>query len=311
MINKILSRDEFADKPPILLDIGASGYLNREWEAIAKYSICVAFDGDDRDFEYLKRIQSLYRLLISVNKVVTTETGLKEFFLTKSPYCSSTLMPDKENLKNYAFAELFHIDRKIYVEAITLQEALVQNDIQYIDWYKTDTQGTDLRILQSLDNQIVQNTTLFELEPGIIDAYIGEDKFYEILEYFDKRKYIALEANIKGNMRANVELLKSFGVATNNLKLPVTPDWCEVTFFNPPNNNIDVRGYLLSYVFSYIKKQYGLCLEIAHKGQQKFNDNIFDEMIEHAVALLKEEPIQLSFKNKIRRKLHWIIDKSF
>ncbi len=53
MINKILSRPEITGDPPVLLDIGASGEIHKNWKFIAKHSICVAFDADKRDFEYI------------------------------------------------------------------------------------------------------------------------------------------------------------------------------------------------------------------------------------------------------------------
>ncbi len=55
ILKRILKRKEFIDNPPVLLDIGASGDLNQKWEILAPYSIGVAFDADDRDFEYINK----------------------------------------------------------------------------------------------------------------------------------------------------------------------------------------------------------------------------------------------------------------
>jgi len=61
LIDKVLTRKEFEDKPPVLLDIGASGTIHKKWKRIAKYSICIAFDADTRDFNPEPEIAKKYR----------------------------------------------------------------------------------------------------------------------------------------------------------------------------------------------------------------------------------------------------------
>ena len=50
IIQAVLSSSHFENKPPVLIDIGASGEINKKWRPIAPYSICIAFDADDREF---------------------------------------------------------------------------------------------------------------------------------------------------------------------------------------------------------------------------------------------------------------------
>ena len=50
ILNEVFSLNYFNDKPPVLIDIGASGEIHPEWKLIAKHSICIAFDADTRDF---------------------------------------------------------------------------------------------------------------------------------------------------------------------------------------------------------------------------------------------------------------------
>ena len=51
MIEKVLKHQIFEEIPPVVLDIGASDPVPREWDKISKYSHCIAFDGDDRNFQ--------------------------------------------------------------------------------------------------------------------------------------------------------------------------------------------------------------------------------------------------------------------
>lgn len=69
-----------------------------------------------------------------------------------------------------------------------MKDVLKSINIDYIDWFKTDTQGTDLRIFASLGDELINKILVAEFEPGIIDAYKGEDKLYKIMEFFDKKR---------------------------------------------------------------------------------------------------------------------------
>jgi len=308
MIAELLERPEFENNPPVLLDIGAAGHLPTVWKDLAPYSVCIAFDGDAREFDYIENKRKQFKQLIIVNKIVSVEGADTDFYLTTFPQCSSTLQPETQNLSNYAFADLFDVERTVKLPAVRLQTVLVENNIGYIDWFKTDTQGTDLRVIESLDRNVVNNVLIYDLEPGIIDAYQGEDKLYDVLKFFNKNHFITIEANIRGSHRINIDQIKDrlTGEMIKNISqvLPQTPDWCEVCFFNSfESEDLPLRSYLLGWIFATIKKQHGLAFEIANKGDKKFKDSIFNKMIESSITTIKngfvKEPVKPSFKERL------------
>ena len=104
LIDKVLNHQVFEEKPPVLIDIGASGTIHPAWNSIAKYSICIAFDADDRDFQVTEKNDCGYRKLFKINRVVTADPIEEiDFYLTSSPYCSSGLEPDINALEPWAF----------------------------------------------------------------------------------------------------------------------------------------------------------------------------------------------------------------
>ena len=60
LIKRILELQELQEKPPVVIDIGASGYIHSEWEDIAEYCICIAFDADDRELSYLPEMNKKF-----------------------------------------------------------------------------------------------------------------------------------------------------------------------------------------------------------------------------------------------------------
>lgn len=288
LIEDILSRDEFKNAPPVLLDIGASGEIRKEWHELAKYSICIAFDADKREMEYIQNEKG-YKDLYVFNCIVTEKnTDLMDFYLTRSPFCSSLLEPDVESLKNWSFNDLFQVEKKISIKARRLIDIIKELKITQIDWFKTDSQGTDLRLFQSLTDDLIDKVFVADFEPGIMKAYIGEDKLSSILQYMEQKKFWLSDININGPERINFSLLDNeFGPGYkdyfkyNNSIIKNSPFWAELSFINSFDNFKDysMRDYLLMFVFAYLKKQHGFALEIAVKGKERFNDDIFMRMI--------------------------------
>ena len=61
IISEISKREEIKQQPPILIDIGASGQINSIWKTLAPFSICLAFDADDREFGYFEEKNSIFK----------------------------------------------------------------------------------------------------------------------------------------------------------------------------------------------------------------------------------------------------------
>ena len=204
LIIKILDNEHFINKPITLLDIGASGFLNEEWELLAPYSILFLCDADNRDFSY--ELKSKWKRIIKIDKIITAENvSSQEFFLTESPYCSSSLQPDNEALNNYAFSELFSVKEKKILPSIGVKQLLNDESIKYIDWFQSDSQGTDLRLFQALGENVYCKTLVAEFEPGLIDAYKGEDKLFDILKFMQHSFWIS-DCIVQGNQRIKKDL---------------------------------------------------------------------------------------------------------
>ena len=190
IVERILLTDLFINKPPVLIDIGASGGINPKWKKIAPHSICIAFDADDRELDISENKSGEYKKLLTINRIISIDNKEPStFYLTNSPFGSSTLKPDKEKLKPWLFNQLFEISKTVTLPSMSIQSSLNQIGIDYIDWFKADTQGTDLRIFSGLPTSVRNNVLAAEFEPGIIDAYDGEDKLYSVLNTMDKTEF--------------------------------------------------------------------------------------------------------------------------
>lgn len=309
IIDEILNRPEFVNDPPILVDIGASGKIHAKWKKIAKYSVCIAFDADDREFGFVENAASGFRKLYVYNCIVSDKESNKiDFYLTKSPFCSSTLEPDAAALSEWSFADKFILEKKISLNNITLSKVLENLKISKIDWFKTDSQGIDLRLFKSLSNEIQDKVIVAEFEPGFIDAYKTEDKLYNIVGYMSSKNFWLSDFVSKGAERLTQTDL-SYITHNNLLKQLVqfshrkSPGWAEMTYINSFRNNPAIRDYLLGWVFSVIHKQYGFSLKLAEEGNRKFDDKIFNDMKLYSLNKIRNDLFKLKFYKSIIEKL--------
>ncbi len=309
-INELLTLPEFDSRPPVLVDIGASGEINHKWEQIAKYSVCIAFDADQRDMDYITAKSSDYRQLYIYKCIVSsTSQPILDFYLTKSPHCSSLLQPNIEELKSFIFSPLFEIEKVEQVSSRELRQILEEINIDYVDWFKSDSQGIDLRLFKNLGQDIIETVLVAEFEPGIIDAYYGEDKLYDVMAYMDTQGFWMSNIEVKGSIRANLDLL---GTEFNSFEQHCfsdlhrkTPGWAEVRYFRKqiPHHK---RTMLLAWLFAILDEQYGFALEIAHLGKNVTHDLIFEELIRETVKRFRVSYRQKWHQfalNKVLKKL--------
>jgi len=301
LIEKILSRKEFIDDPPVLVDIGASGEIDSKWKTFAKHSICLAFDADDREFDFVTKEKSGYKKLHIFNCIVTdTNSDQIDFFLTSSPFCSSVLLPDCDSLGAWAFAEMFIVEKKVKLKARNLASVLNELKIKKVDWFKTDSQGTDLRLFLNLDESIRNKCLAAEFEPGIIDAYKGEDKLFKIFDVMNNNNFWLSDMNVKGTQRISPNELDS--ISQNSMmkkfiaeSMKTSPCWGELTYLNTFNGSFSIREYLLGWIFSTVMNQHGFSYHLALKAKELFGDSIFDELAKESRSEILSNVYKMKF----------------
>lgn len=315
IINRVLALKYFQEKPPVLVDIGASGQIHPRWKRLAKYSICIAFDADERDLEYSKKESKDYKELYVINSIVNEqESEEQKFYLTAHPHCSSMLHPEDEKLNGWSYAPKFKVVKEIQIKATTINKSLQKLKIPYIDWMKLDSQGLDLRIFKSVEDSIRDKMIIVEFEPGIMNAYKTEDKMYSVLEYMnDESKFWIADFILKGAQRIDAELFDKLFPSPFLKKIAEhtitkSPGWAEMIYLSYFNKNEDwsVRDYLLGWVISTLSFQHGFAAELAKRGKVLGESNLFEELYDHSIKSIKSslfstKLIVPTLKNIIKR----------
>jgi FkbM family methyltransferase len=282
--DRILRLPELEAAPPVLVDVGAARGIHPKWRQIAKYSLCVAFEADERELRSVTSEAAGFRQLTTYNCIAAERSSDAEpFHLTASPFCSSRLVPRQEELGRYAFAPLFQVEQSVELRALDVPSVLAELGLERIDWLKLDSQGTDLRLFRSLGDDLAGKLLVAELEPGIIDAYECEDKLADVLEDLGRRGFWVSELEVRGSTRIDSELARrTLGARARgylDAGHKTAPGWAEIEYFNDFTDEavMGKRELLLGCAFAFLRGHNAFALELATRGRERFGPP-FDEM---------------------------------
>jgi FkbM family methyltransferase len=305
MLNHFLSKH---DLHPVLVDVGASGEPPTIWKPIAPNAIYVGFDPDSREVREIPG--GRYHRATIVNKAISDDPAASQiqFYLTHSPYCSSTLKPNQTTLNDYYFADLMNLEGEAVVPATTFNAVLKQLSLAGIDWLKIDTQGTDLRLFRSLAPEIQARVLALDIEPQLVETYEDEITFPAVHQELTHNGWWLSNLNVMGTLRmrrASLAQITGYDEARDSQTLMFnikrSPAWFEARYLRTLDwlaaHKLSQREYLLLWVFALVDGQPGYALDVAVEYERRFGQDAFS-------VALKAEPIR-QIRTKLRRR-HWL-----
>lgn len=302
---------------PILLDIGASGEPPKIWQPIAAQSVYIRFDPDSREMHEVSN--GLFHRTITVNEAVVANPTDQEvtFYLTQSPYCSSTLPPDIESLSHYSFTDLFTVTNQVTVKASSLEAVLQKINLRQVDWFKTDSQGTDLRLFNSLPDAVKNLVLAVDIEPGLIDAYHGEDMFTEVHRDLTQHGFWLSDLNVQGSVRVKQSTLqtiqKKHGISHRIFERDINPSpgWVEGRYLRTVEwmieQNATPREFVLLWAFAMLAQQFGFALDIAISYKDRFGaDETCQTLYHYPLKQLKRAGQWAFLKSVVKRGINFV-----
>lgn len=157
---------------------------NSLWNVFDKYDQVYAFEPDPEMFEILNKKYEQFEWVTLINAACSVEDGEANFYVTPNRV-SSSLSDASSNEKSLGCPEVL---KKIKVKTINLLNFLEKNNIEYIDFYLSDAQGSDLNILKTIKKYIDSKKIkelFIETHGNGVEIYDGLDNqfngFKEIL----------------------------------------------------------------------------------------------------------------------------------
>lgn len=317
---------------PILVDVGASGGTPRVWQPIRSHATYVGFDGDTREVHHAQEDE--FKHACFAHEVITCDGEAEvTFYLTRSPYCSSTLRPNPAITDNFLSADSFIIDRTERAKASTLNAVLDRLKLPRIDWMKIDTQGTDLRVYNSLRRELRDRLLAIDVEPGLRGAYVGEDLFCDVHRGLMDEGFWLSNLKVCGLVRMRKSTLdyihgRDAGASADRTtaeslarSVRQTPGWTECRYLRSleslEGTAATPREYLLLWIFSLMDKQLGFCLDVALEYARRFGADAVQRRLESeslarlgAARVIAERPknkVEVSVFGRVKRKVRRVL----
>ena len=227
--------------------------------------------------------------------VVFDGSSSVEFVLTQFPPCSSVLEPDLDALKEMIFHDYFVPESRASVPATNLEAVIADLGIERYDWVKLDSQGTDLRILQSLSETQLAKISAIEIEPGLIEAYQGEDRFPELHQFLLHSGFWLSDLNLQRYARVSPDSFRRLqsrcGIPRLDAYLKRSPTAAEGRYFRKINylkQRGDERQIVLAIVFGMLDDQLGYSFDALNVYRDRFGTTPFAQRAEQGIlALIK------------------------
>jgi hypothetical protein len=187
---------------------------------------------------------------------------------------------------------------------VTLARVLAEQKLDRVDWFKTDSQGMDLRLFRSLGEERLRRVIAAQFEPGIIEAYEGEDSLADLLAFMGGRGFwmsdLALHGSQRIGDRARKELPPALRTRVSHV-LKASPGWGEATYLNRFDGAWESRDLLLGWVIATLRRQHGFALELALKGRDGSSDPVYEELRAGSLAALRRASLASPARALLRR----------
>lgn len=184
----------FEKHPVTLIDVGASGGMQEQWQRAEKHLRLIGFEPDERAYKSLAE-NSDGKRTIYLNTALHRERGEIEFLLNRDQKVSSMFPANRKLVEMFPDPGQFDLVRKVKVAAEPLDDVLTNAGIDDADFIKVDTQGSELAILEG-GARIVENHLLgIEVEVEFAEIYEGQPLFAEVDTFIRSMGYELFDLN--------------------------------------------------------------------------------------------------------------------
>lgn len=317
---------EHRDIHLVLVDVGASGELWEGFQTLLPVADLLRFDPDLRAMQTIASKEGLRRIII--NKVVTDSSASEvNFYLTKSPYCSSALRPDFERIRDYPYEDLFEIVGESKLPATTLAQALRDAGLERVDWVKLDTQGTEFRILRSLPRNLLDQLLACDIEASFYAHYVGSDTLPNMHNFMLEEEFWVAGMTPHLRTRVGKDALKSIEQPQPNgfrrrvfqTSMHRSPTTLEMTYARTirgaRKSGLDQDGFIRLFACHYALGAFEYCMEILEAlsklGLPKSDVELLRGIVFEAINQRTRKAILPFVLDRIRAKTESILRKIF
>ncbi len=184
----------FQKNPLIIVDVGATGGIEKRWRPIQELCHFITFDPDQR-VENLDSKSSNYPIGLWSKKIE------KQLHLAAFPSASTVCSFHKENLSSFLNAPCHEVISSQTIALDSMERVLEGK--QSPDFIKVDAEGADLEILKGAESFLKTSCLGLQVEAPFYERHEKAPFFSEIDPYLRQKGFILLDLDRERWIRKN------------------------------------------------------------------------------------------------------------
>lgn len=178
----LVAERAFEEKPLVTVDVGARGGFEKHWAAYGDQIKLIGFEADAEECERLNQQgagpgQRFYPYALHQDK------GRRNFYSTAYPSSSSFYQPDMKELQRFPDRINLTVVDTIPLETIDFDSFANENNIDYVDFIKLDTESAELDILKGAADFLRKSVTGLSIEIWFQPWHSGQPVFSDVDSY--------------------------------------------------------------------------------------------------------------------------------
>ena len=175
---------DYRRSPLVLVDVGARGGLKGNWTPARQHLRLLGFEPDRDEFVRLEeRLRASGAPDRYFNTALHNTAGEMTLYVARDGGLSSIYRPNREFLDGFPDADRFDTVDVRQVRADTLDNVLRAAGIDDVDFVKTDTQGSELRVLEGGACILAGSVFGVEVEVEFAPVYTDQPLFADVDRY--------------------------------------------------------------------------------------------------------------------------------
>lgn len=198
-----------------LLDIGASGGLQKHWTPLMHSMDFYMVEPSPQGLEKLKKLYSKYENIKLLPYALGKKSEKNELFVTRNCRCSSLRKPNWNLLKFYPVKKRFEIVKKENVECYRYDELVAAGKAPVPQFVKIDVQGYEFEVLVGF-GKLLHEVLAIELESHFYPIYEGQKSLMEIVNYLYEYDLILRKLEPHGPFEGDLVEVNAFFTKRKN-----------------------------------------------------------------------------------------------